>query len=686
MLTLKASYTVKPLEPSPTGLIYLSDFDQSVALTHAPTVYFYRPISDHLLNPIEVLKNTLGKALTIFYPLAGRLQRTGRGRLAGSQLQLHGGAIFGNRVGERTVLKLEEDDLTPPRFDHLEFGKPPMLIGQTNNLEEQKKETTAVMLKLSKEQIQKLKKEANEFPTVYTSSKPFTRLPLCSVDFGWANEIYIAPGAIAFDGKSFIFPSRDEDGSFEAPFRLQHLKLKTNYNLSYLSLSLSRMLTLKASYTVKPLEPSPTGLIYLSDFDQSVAITHAPTVYFYRPISDHLLNLIEILKNSLGKALTIFYPLAGRLQRTGRGRLEVNCNSMGVLFLETESEAKISDFGDFTPTSETRALIPSVDYNKPIDELPLLLVQVTKFSCGGISLGLGISHVLADGRCAAHFVSEWARIARGEEPENLPFLDRTVLKLEEEDLTPPKFDHLEFGKPPMLIGQTNNLEEQKKETTVVMLKLSKEHIQKLKKEANEFPSVYTSSKPFTRYEAMTAHLWRCASKARLHEIEQLTSVRVPVDFHNRMVPPLPKHYFGNAVFPMRATTTSGELLSKPLGHGCSKIREAIETVTDEYVWSSLAYLKREKDLSKFRYSHVVGSTQASFLGNPNIAITSWIGLPLCGVDFGWGKEIYMGPGTIVFDGKSFIFPNRDEDGSFDAPFRLQVEHMDAFKKFFYENI
>ncbi|KAF7154446.1 hypothetical protein RHSIM_Rhsim01G0026800 [Rhododendron simsii] len=450
------------------------------------------------------------------------------------------------------------------------------------------------------------------------------------------------------------------------------------------------MVTLKASFTVKPAEPKPSELMYLSDFDQVISTNHVPTVYFYRPImSDQslVLNPIEILKNSLSKALTIFYPLAGRLQWTNRCRLELNCNSMGALFLEAESEAKINDFGDFTPTSETKALIPSVDYSKPIDELPLLLVQVTKFSCGGISLGLGMSHVLVDGRCATHFVSEWARIARGEKLENLPFLDRTVLKLEEDDLTPPKFDHLEFGKLPMLIGQTNNLEERKKETTLVMLKLSKEQIQKLMQEANEFPSVYTSSKPFTRYEAVTAHLWRCASKARLHEIEQLTCVRFTMDFHSRMVPPLPKHFFGNAVLPMRsATITSGELLSKPLGYGCSKIREAVEKVTDEYVRSSLTYLKREKDLSKLRYPNVVGSTQGAFFGNPNIVVTSWIGLPLCGVDFGWGKEIYMGPGTVGFDGKSFIFPSRDEDGSLDAPFRLRVEHMDAFKKFFYENI
>lgn len=82
----------------------------------------------------------------------------------------------------------------------------------------------------------------------------------------------------------------------------------------------------------------------------------------------------------------------------------------------------------------------------------------------------------------------------------------------------------------------------------------------------------------------------------------------------------------------------------------------------------------------------MGSTQGAFLGNPNIAITSWIGLPLFGVDFGWGKEIYMGPGAIGHDGKSFILPSRDEDGSFDVPIRLQVEHMDAFKKYFYEHI
>lgn len=94
-----------------------------------------------------------------------------------------------------------------------------------------------------------------------------------------------------------------------------------------------------------------------------------------------------------------------------RGCLELDCNSLGAQLLVAESEAKIKDFGDFTLSSQIRALIPPIDYNGPIDQLPLLFVQLTKLGCGGISLGLGISHIMVDGASTLHFVTEWAKIA-----------------------------------------------------------------------------------------------------------------------------------------------------------------------------------------------------------------------------------------------------------------------------------
>ncbi|XP_057468981.1 spermidine hydroxycinnamoyl transferase-like [Actinidia eriantha] len=439
------------------------------------------------------------------------------------------------------------------------------------------------------------------------------------------------------------------------------------------------MVTLKASHEVKPAGDTPGGIMYIPELDQAIAITHAPTIYFYRLEKESEINAAEILKDSLSKALVVFYPLAGRLQWIDQGlRMELDCNSMGALFLEAESEAKIDDYEDFRPTPEIRALIPSVDYNKPIHELPLVLVQLTKFSCGGISVGLGISHVLVDGLAAGHFISNWARIARGEQIDHIPFLDRT--KLRPEESWAPSFDQPEFKPPPLLIGHSSNLEERKKETTVAMLKLSENQIQELKKRAN------STNSTFTRYEVVAAHVWRCACKARGHKSEQVTNMRFAVDFRNRLKPPLPKGYFGNAILPTVAIATSGELVSKPLAYASGKIRQAKEKITNEYIWSSLAFLKNEPNLSRFRHFHIAGCTRGLFNGNPSMAITSWSIESLFGADFGWGKEIYFGPGMLAFDGKSFIIPDNNEDGSFVVALCLQVEHMNTFKKFFYEDI
>ncbi|KAL6331438.1 hypothetical protein AAG906_011377 [Vitis piasezkii] len=417
------------------------------------------------------------------------------------------------------------------------------------------------------------------------------------------------------------------------------------------------MVKLMATYTVRPAKETPGGYRCLSDSDQVRAITHAPTIYFYPPVNVSLESATEILRHSLSESLVIFYPLAGRLHWI------------------VESEAKIDDFGDFRPTQEIRALIPSVDYNKPIYELPLLLVQVTKFSCGGMSLGLGISHTIADGLGALRFISEWAKIARGEQPNSPPFLDRSIL-LAPENLTAPVFDHPEYSTQPLLIGKQDNMEERKRETATLMLKLSKDQVEKLKDKANKDRSASNNKRPYTRYEAVAGHIWRSACKARQHESQQPTTLSIIVDARNRMEPPLPPRYFGNATFRVTAESTSGELVSKPLGYASGKARQAIEKATHEYLQSSLVYVKCQEDVTQFRNFHTVGCAKGAFYGNPNLEITSWARLPIYGADFGWGQEIYMG----------FRISGRGLDGSFLIALRLQVRHIDAFQKFFNEDI
>ncbi|XP_043708048.1 spermidine hydroxycinnamoyl transferase-like [Telopea speciosissima] len=458
------------------------------------------------------------------------------------------------------------------------------------------------------------------------------------------------------------------------------------------------MMKVKGSYTVTPAESTPAGKLWLSEIDQYMPLTHTQTVYFYRaplidnPIITTTSAMMDTMRDSLSKVLVQFYPLAGRLQWIEGGRLELDCNSMGAQVFEAESDMEISDFGDFSPTPKMRELVPHIDYSQPINELPLFLVQLTQFSCGGSSVGVAISHAVADGQSALQFINTWAKVAArgGEnlvEETPLPFIDRTVLRRSEHPPPTPRFNHPEFGPPPVLIGQTDEKEERKKETTVVMLKLTRDQVEKLKKKANA--ETMPGCRPYTRYESMAAHIWRCASKAHRHECQQLTLLRIAVDSRNRLRPVLPNNFFGNTIFVTNATSRAGELMGNPLGFAASRIREAVDTMTDEYFKSAIDFLGGQEDMRPFRTAfHTVGCTQGAFLGNPNVAIASWLGLPIYGADFGWGKPIYMGPVSLGFDGRCFIVPgpDHDEDGSFTILLRLIAAHMEDFKKFFYGDI
>ena len=104
------------------------------------------------------------------------------------------------------------------------------------------------------------------------------------------------------------------------------------------------------------------------------------------------------------------------------------------------------------------------------------------------------------------------------------------------------------------------------------------------------------------------------------------------------------------------------------------------------IYNHLVYVKCQDDVTQFRNFHTVGCAKGAFYGNPNLEITSWARLPIYWADFGWGQEIYMGPGAIGYDGKVFVFPGQGLDGSFLVALRLQVRHIDAFQKFFNEDI
>lgn len=256
---------------------------------------------------------------------------------------------------------------------------------------------------------------------------------------------------------------------------------------------------------VIPAEPTWKGLQSLSELDQINTLTHTQVIYFYRPPKSWLTPrdvIYDTLKSSLSRVLVPFYPVAGRLRqiidddksRPESCRFELDCNAHGVKFLEAELNAELVEFGDkdnnsndennnyllFIPSPNYQYVFPVIDYSKPIQELPILFIQLTRFNCGGISLSLSFSHVVADGQRMAHFLQEWARLARGTPPQTTPFHDRNAL-VETRNMTQIFDDDLkQLLHLPSLVERSNNTMKR----TVISLILSKNDVEKFKTMTN----------------------------------------------------------------------------------------------------------------------------------------------------------------------------------------------------------
>ncbi|XP_062167007.1 hydroxycinnamoyl-CoA:piscidic acid hydroxycinnamoyltransferase-like [Alnus glutinosa] len=459
------------------------------------------------------------------------------------------------------------------------------------------------------------------------------------------------------------------------------------------------MIIINSTSTIFPSELTPTAILPLSETesDQMMQRSHEPVVFIYKPTNDNNTNTktfsFETMKNSLSCALVHYYPVAGRLRCVEGDRLEVHCNAMGALLLEAYCEEKLDELGDFDPNGILQDLVPKFDYSTvPIEEWPLLMVQLTGFHCGGFCVGVSLSHSVADGQSLASFMSSWAKLARGDDlwQHEMPLHDRTTMSRSREPLDPPRVDQAEFTKPPFLVCRYIKTE-QNRDSSAILLKVTGEQVEGLRKDANEMFQYRNTvaRRPYTRYEAVAGHMWRSVCKARAGNILQPTKVRFKSSFTKRLKPALPERYNGNAIFrTVTQTCLYGDLFSMPLSYAAGKLREAThEKMTDEYIRSALDFIGTQKHWDSLRNNHhIPGRPHLS--GNiPNLSIGCWIGVPFYAIDFGWGKPVYVGPVVLNTDGKSFIIPSPADDGSLITILVcFQTQYLDSFKRFFYEDL
>ena len=276
--------------------------------------------------------------------------------------------------------------------------------------------------------------------------------------------------------------------------------------------------------TIKPSSPTPAenSIHKLSEIDLLAPNVHISLVFFYLR-SNATETTLSHLKASLSETLSLYYPLAGRL----REDLHLSCNDEGALLLQAKVASSLCTLLQKPNAAEVDKLLPCQQHcSGDSREGMVLAIQLNLFSCGGIAIGVCVSHRIADGLSLVVFMKTWADISLGpQKPVSPPTFDASSIF---PPRAKPEFPHVDQD------AGSGSLDSP---TLTKIFSLEGSKILTLR-DASEL----------TKVGAVSALLWRCIIRARREQEEASSRAYVAthvVNLRKRMNPPLRESQFGN---------------------------------------------------------------------------------------------------------------------------------------------
>ncbi|KAJ4707802.1 putative Transferase [Melia azedarach] len=324
----------------------------------------------------------------------------------------------------------------------------------------------------------------------------------------------------------------------------------------------------RKSVSVFPKSLQPTKILNLSNLDRQCPLLMY-LVFFYKPTFAYqnlsLDSVFSSLKSGLEETLSVWFPAAGRLSlNPSDGKLNIMCNNKGAILVEAVTQVKISELGDLSQYNEFfENLVYKPAFTGNFSEMPLLVAQVTKFACGGFSIGIGTSHSLFDGPATYDFLSAWASNSAIMKRKGVTELQKPVHergRMTVDNSVAVKWpvakaaaiDHLYQLIRNAMIGSSQidwKLGGQNPSGTgnlnyvLKTFHLSGVMIENLKRKVlGERRGNFSCSS----FELVAAHLWKARTKAFGLRKETMVCLQFAVDTRNKMEPPLPKGFSGNA--------------------------------------------------------------------------------------------------------------------------------------------
>ncbi|XP_062186659.1 acyl transferase 15-like [Phragmites australis] len=363
---------------------------------------------------------------------------------------------------------------------------------------------------------------------------------------------------------------------------------------------------------IRPAElEMTTSNIDLHSFDKGLGDMPATCfLVFDHPIDEP----VETIKKGLSRALVYYSPIAGRLAAgAGNGELRVECNGEGVVFVAASTDRALNEAKFFDRSPGAMTLPDDLAVYYPDDKCgrtdPLLLMQVTVFSCGGFVVGVTWNHAIADGAGMAQFLQAVGELARG-----LPA--PSVIPIRWDDSLP--------GIPPTIaIAQQSMTGLASQDFAFFDYTIPSSLISRIKAEFRD----HANGQPCTVFEAVTAVLWQCRTRVAISDPEAPALLFIVANVRKHVG--AKDGYYGNCVSGQLVMATSGSVANGDIMGIVKMIKGAKEQIPKRLKHNNIDSGGRERhgDMLRYNYNLLsvssmrnIGLDEASFGGGRPVRV------------------------------------------------------------------
>ncbi|XP_059281511.1 stemmadenine O-acetyltransferase-like [Lycium ferocissimum] len=361
--------------------------------------------------------------------------------------------------------------------------------------------------------------------------------------------------------------------------------------------------------SIKPSSPTPNHLknFNLSLLDQLIPAPYAPIVLFYPNLDDVKVHeKSALLKKSLTKTLSSFYPLAGRF----KDELSIDCNDQGVNYVTAKVNCHLMEFLNEPNLESIGQFLPC---QPPFKELAagdcVTNIQINVFECGGIAIGLCIAHKVLDGTGLSTFLKNWAGLVQCPNVMANYLFPAEDLWLRDTSMTmwSSMFKKGNFVTKRFVFNASaiDNLKAMSTNSHV------------------KYP---------TKVEVVSSFIWKCsiASNKRPNN-SLLTHI---VNLRKRASPALPENILGNLLWLSSAKNTEKPEMELP--DLVNQVRKSISRIDGDYVQR----LRGDERCNLMRSSlKEIGDFCTK--GASHYGFSSWCKFGFYDIDFGFGKPIWV---------------------------------------------